>query len=142
MSGKVKVDLVDPNILTDEVRLPVLRAATKIVAKRARATAPRGHGPAVGKNGQARKRLYQTIRASVTQKGKRAAVATKAPHGWIVHHGTQPHIIGPKKGHALVIAGHIIGRKVRHPGAKGQPYLSDAAEQSRSDVAAAIRDIV
>jgi hypothetical protein len=142
MSGKIKLDLVDPDKLTDDTRVPVLRAATKIIAKRARAIAPRGSGEAKNRKGEARKRLYQTIRASVTKKGKRAAVAAKAPHGWIVHHGTKPHTIAPRKGHSLVIAGHIIYGKVRHPGAKGQPYLGDAAEASRSDIAAAIRNIV
>jgi hypothetical protein len=148
VSGSVKLNLVDTDKLTDDIRFPVLRKATAIVAKRARALAPRGSGSHIiasgKKKGQTRKPLAQTIRANVPKRGKGnvAAVATKAYHGWIVIHGTKPHTIGPRKGRSLVIAGHIIGSKVRHPGAKGQDYLTPAAEQSAADVAAAIRNIV
>jgi HK97 gp10 family phage protein len=125
-------DLVDPELIASDLLQATMRAATRVVAKAARSNAPKRSGA-----------LRKSIRATVRQKGKNAAVAAKAPHAHLVHDGTKAHVIKAKNGKALKLGPftYITGA-VNHPGAKAQPFLMDAAEQSRGSVEAAIRNII
>lgn len=141
------VSLVDPNLIADEVRLPTMRRVVKLVAKHAKRTAPRGTRKLelvkTGKRaGKKRRHLYQTIKNRVLRKGQTGAVYATSPHAHLVHGGTRPHEIRTKHSKAIVIGGHVIGGKVRHPGAKAQPFLTEAAEASRAEVASVLKDVV
>ena len=110
----------------------MLRSATRIVAKRARALAPKRTGA-----------LRKSIRATVRKKGKIAAVAAKAFHAHLVHDGTKSHIIKSKNSKALSLGPvTYVSKAIHHPGQKAQPFLTDAAEQSRGAVEAAIRNVI
>jgi hypothetical protein len=55
----------------------------------------------------------------------------RAPHAAFVHWGTRAHVIKPKQRKALRwVAGNgfAFAKKVNHPGYKGDPYLTRAAE--------------
>lgn len=54
-----------------------------------------------------------------------------AKHALFVHWGSKPHVIKPKKRKSLRFAagnGFIFARFVHHPGYKGDPYLTRAAD--------------
>lgn len=120
-----------------------MKAVTNVVRKHARRLAPRGKGPAVNSKGNKRKRLAQSIRTRILKKGMDGAVYATAPHAHLVHGGTKPHNMAAKGARVFKIGGHIIRTKsLHHPGAKAQPFLTDAAEQSRGEIATAIKGII
>ena len=112
-------------------RRKIMYAASKVVALKARVLAP--------DSGIARKgKLKRTIRYGAQDRGWEGYVKTKAPHAHLVHDGTEPHqILARTKESAR--AGWMWYRgstlwPVRHPGAKAQPFLDDAAEQTKGEI--------
>lgn len=66
-----------------------------------------------------------------------------ARHALFVHWGTKPHVIKPKKKKKLrFVAGGVFAfaRQVNHPGYKGDPYLSRAADSAVRDFDTIVRN--
>lgn len=104
----------------------------ELVARTARANAPRQSGG-----------LAESIEGRVEDEGPRGVVAAKARHAFIVHEGTASHPILVKDGPALSISmansGQPVLRKsAQHPGNRGQPFLTDAIEQEKAAILAAL----
>jgi HK97 gp10 family phage protein len=135
--------------LPDRARRRVLRpavtkAATPVV-KAARKLAPKGSG--LTADGSERPHLGKTItktRAKVSPRTGNVVVVlgpekNKAPHDHLVHDGTEPHSITLTRplqlGRVTLPAGFVI----RHPGAKSQPFLTEALDAARSKSQAILR---
>lgn len=112
--------------------------ASQFVLKVARQKAPWGRGVAPG--GRPRQHLRDTLGKKVKQY-KKAAVGVvgpfyrKAPHAHLVHDGTRPHEITLPAGKSFRIDGGALMRGPRvfkNPGAKANPFLMEAWQQSRS----------
>lgn len=61
--------------------------------------------------------------------GKTIKVISSNPHTVLVHNGSRPHLIRPRRGRYLrfEVGGRVVYAKlVRHPGFKGNPFLHDA----------------
>ena len=104
-----------------------------LVAVRARERAPRQSG-----------KLAESIEERVEDEGPRGVVAATARHAFIVHQGTESHPEVAKNSRALTIYGGNSGRPVfrksmQHPGTKGQPFLTDAMEQSKAEIGQALQ---
>lgn len=76
--------------------------------------------------------LRQSIRARLIGTGARGQVSADTNYAAMVHEGQKPHIISVvrKKVLADKRTGAIFGKRVRHPGAKGQPFLKQALEEN------------
>lgn len=65
--------------------------------------------------------------------GKSIKVISTNPHTLLVHNGSRPHQIFPRRrGGRLrfVVGGRVVyARKVNHPGYAGNPFLTDALKQ-------------
>jgi HK97 gp10 family phage protein len=115
----------------------VTKAATPVV-KAARRLAPVGEG--LTPSGGERKHLSKAITKTRAKVYKRTGTVMvvlgpekgEAPHSHLVHDGTQPHEIVLRHplqlGRVTLPAGFVI----RHPGARSQPFLSDAVETNRN----------
>lgn len=128
--------------LPDRIQRRVLRNAVSKAAtptvKKARQLAPVGAG--LNPDGTERPNLKKTItktRAKLSKDGNAVYVVSgperkKAPHAHLVHDGTKPHEIVLTK--PLVLQNTVLpaGFVIQHPGAKPQPFLADAVEQTRS----------
>jgi HK97 gp10 family phage protein len=126
------------------LRAAVTKAATPIV-KAARKLAPQGTG--LSASGEARPHLGRTItktRAKLSPRTGNIVVVLgpekdQAPHDHLVHEGTKPHSIALTKplqlGRITLPAGFVI----RHPGAKSQPFLTEALDATRSKSQAILR---
>lgn len=72
-------------------------------------------------------------------------VTRDAPYGKYVHEGTRPHEIRPRKKRALRWAtggGFVFAKNVMHPGTKADPFLKNALEGERDDVAALFKTAI
>jgi len=121
-----KGELPDLLALEPKIRKKVMRQGAKVVALKARELAPVMTGA-----------LKKSINWTVNRSGVTAKVRTKSPHGHLVHDGTQAHTIpAPKDPEDRRRAWRLYpgGRAVHHPGAKKQPFFTDAAEQSKGEV--------
>lgn len=126
MPAVVKVDFPEIEGLGRLLLRQVMADIVKVVETKARELAPRG---ATG-------RLQKSIKGRVERGGERGVVAAKTRYAHLVHEGTGPHVIKARKSRYLSIrsgGARIARRSVSHPGAKGQPYLKDAVEQSRAE---------
>jgi HK97 gp10 family phage protein len=111
--------------MTPKIRRRVMRPAARVVALKVRAIAP--------DSGRRHKsKLNKTIRYQVRRGGLEGVVAAKAPHAHLVHNGTRPHDIPIPRENPHTIA--------HHPGARAQPFLLDAARQTRGEVEQVLRD--
>ncbi len=79
--------------------------------------------------------LRRSITSAVENAGQRGRVGTNLRYAVAVHEGTKAHVILPRNKKALFWKGarHPV-RKVRHPGTKGQPFLTDALKASRTSL--------
>lgn len=124
-----RVDLPDPARVSEALVRAAMPQATKIVKDRAVKEAP------LGPTGN----LRAGIEERVEQRGLRGAVASTAPHTHLVHEGARPHptVLDKRradKRRALTLPGGILRASAQHPGMKGQPFLTDALEQSGPDL--------
>lgn len=135
MSPKKSYNLTDLEMpafedIPDATVQAAMRPMLKAVAARARELAPdsgRSH----------KKKLNKGIRTRVRKKGLEGVVASTAPHSYLVHQGTKAHTIEAKPGRVMVFKSHgrlVRSRSVHHPGAKGQPFLTDALDQSQAEM--------
>lgn len=127
-----------PEKLQRKVMRPAVSKAATPVVKKARKLAPLGAG--LTPSGAERPHLRKTItktRAKISKRTGSIVVVVgpeknKAPHSHLVHDGTAHHDITLKKplvlGRVTLPAGFVI----RHPGARAQPFLTDAAAACRS----------
>lgn len=124
------VTLLDSLQLSDEVSKAALRKIVTETVKRARKRVPRG-GTRKDKTWMARKntRLFRRIKGGVSKKRYKQVgwVAARAPHAHLVTEGTKAHLVTSNKPHGrLVIKGHVVPAPVHHPGAKANPFLTEA----------------
>ncbi len=139
------------NIRAKPLRKAV-RASGNVVLKRARRLAPRGRGAPVRNDGSPRKRLADTLKLKVwpnarDKSGKpvMAIIGSRsgeAPHAHLVHQGTNPHLIRSKRGTTLKLFNGKYARVVRHPGARPNPYLTNALAASRNQVYQKMKNIL
>lgn len=130
-----RLELPDLEAIPKEVRRKAMREGVKAVAKRARKLAPDSGRRHKGK-------LKKTIRYSVRQQGRVGVVQAMAPHAHLVHDGTKGHWIRSEHGGVMAfrIRGKaVIARAVWHPGARANPFMDRALEQSIPDVERALR---
>jgi hypothetical protein len=134
-----KFELPDILAMAPKLRAKVMRAAAKIARNAARALVPTGGTGALSK----------ALTYSVNRSGTQAKVRVKKSQGagrkpetyaHIVHDGASSHQI-----HATTKESARSGWRlyhgsqytvVKHPGAHGTPFLTDAGEQSRSEIEA------
>ncbi len=119
-----------------EIRREGMREALKIIAKAIRQEAPRS-----GRKSD--KALYRRIRYQVRKQGLEGIVGAKAPHAHLVEKGTRAHYIPAKQGRFLVFSsgGKLILRKgVWHPGAKANPFMKRALDESKEAALKALRE--
>jgi len=128
MPRKYRLDRLEiPELeeMTPKIRRRVMRPAARVVALKVREIAP--------DSGRRHKsKLNKTIRYQVRRGGLEGVVAAKAPHAHLVHNGTRPHDIPIPRENPHTIA--------HHPGARAQPFLLDAARQTRGEVEQVLRD--
>ena len=120
-----KLEIPELEAMAPKVRRRVMRPAARVVALKVRAIAP--------DSGRRHKsKLNKTIRYQTRRAGLEGVVAAKAPHAHLVHNGTRPHDIPIPRENPHTIA--------HHPGARAQPFLLDAARQTRGEVEQVLRD--
>jgi HK97 gp10 family phage protein len=131
-----KLEMPDILSLAPEIRKKVLAKGAQVIAVEARKTAPdSGH---THKN-----KLNKSITFRARNNGLEMAVVVKAPHAHLVHDGTRAHDIKPKtlesarRGYRFY-GGSMNG--VSHPGARSQPFLTDAGESQRPEVEKVMRE--
>jgi hypothetical protein len=140
-----QLDIPDLEKIPVEIRKHGMREAVKAVARRVREIVPDS-----GKQkAKPRAKLKTSIRWSVRKQGKEAIVRANARHAHLVHDGTRPHVIRAKnrasagragglfrrKAMVIPIGGRLVfARSVRHPGAKAQPFLDRAREDSVAEI--------
>jgi len=126
-----KGEIPNLEVLTPKVRRKVMRAGVRIVALKTRTLIP--------DSGRSHKnKLKKSITYGTKAYGFTGYVRSKAPHAHLVHDGVAPHVIKPVKKKVLFL-GFTITRSVRHPGYRGNPFLTDAAEQTKSEMAAMMK---
>ena len=131
-----KMEMPELEELAVKARRKVMRSAVRIVALKVREIAP--------DSGVSHKRkLNKSIRYQVRRAGLEGVVAAKAPHAHLVHDGTRPHETpaptDPNKFKSVWFY-HPGGGPAKHPGARAQPFLLEAAEQTRGDVERALKE--
>ncbi len=112
--------------LTRKLRAEAMQQAVEVVEGKAGELVPKRTGKLAGS-------LY----GKVERGGEQGVVGAKAPHGHLVHEGTKAHSLHPRRREVMRIpsGGQALFRKsAQHPGAKGQPFLTDALEQSRGEI--------
>lgn len=129
-----------PARIQRRVLRPALTKATTPVVKAARRLAPKGSG--LTPSGHEREHLGKTITKTrpkwYSQSGTLVIVIGpekgKSPHSHLVHDGTAPHPIVLGKAAQLGTVVLPAGFVIQHPGAKPNPFLSNAvdATQERS----------
>ena len=138
---RLKIDLVDVDALSDDVRRASMAAVANLVRKYARRRTPMSKGKALRKDGVTKRtKLRQSIGTRVSKDGKNAVVYAKAPHARIIHDGTKAHQL-IAKGHHANIGGHWVTGPIMHPGQPGVPYLVQGAEDARSEVPAVLKGV-
>jgi HK97 gp10 family phage protein len=126
------------------LRPAVTKAATPVV-KAARKRAPKGTG--LTADGRERPHLGRSItktRAKLSRKTGNVLVMIgpekdKAPHDHLVHEGTEPHSIVLTKPLQLGRVTLPPGFVIRHPGARSQPFLSEALDATRTQSQSILR---
>jgi len=83
------------------------------------------------------KSLRANIRGKVLPDGVSGVVQATARHAHLVHDGTKPHEVTPRRKKALrglSSGGWHFSMSAPHPGAKAQPFLDQARDQSIAGV--------
>ncbi len=109
------------------------------VLKTAKNTAPLGLGltpagnerPHLRESLRKKRKTYKQTGTSVITVGH---VYRETPHAHLVHDGTKPHRITADHGRALKIGPVLIRGTVLHPGAKPNPYLTQALDSNEAAV--------
>lgn len=130
-----KLEMPDILSLAPEIRKKVLRPGARVIAVEARRTAP--------DSGKSHKhKLNKSIGYRSRNEGREMAIVVKAPHAHLVHDGTSPHTIKPKTPESAKRGWRWYpgGRPVQHPGARAQPFLTDAGESKRGEVMQVLRE--
>jgi len=143
---------VEKNILRGGLRagVAVLRDEAK---QRVPVGAPSSRGRKVYRN--YRGLLRDSVRISVNTKRGRVTAKVKAGgrdsqtkgkpaafYAHMVHQGTKPHRIRPRKpGGALWVAGRWVG-EVMHPGAKAQPFMAQSFSTKNRQALVAMRNYI
>jgi len=125
-----KLEMPDILAMEPKLRARVMRQGVKIIAIEARENAP-------VRSGKLKKAItYSVSRGGV--EGKVKATKTKAPHAHLVHDGTKGHIIKAKTSESARRGWRFyrgsVHKELWHPGAKPNPFLLDAAEETRAEV--------
>jgi hypothetical protein len=145
----LRLDLVRPEKIAQDIRRATMKVLARIVAKHVKAEAPvgtrfQGYKGKLSKKGKQvkRKRLKSTVQSRVLNGGDDAAVFAISRHAHLIEHGTKSHMIQRRYAKALSIGGHLVGANaVRHPGFPANPFLARGAEESKGEIAAALRNI-
>lgn len=131
-----KLEMPELESLEPKMRRKIMRQAVRVGALRARQLAP--------DSGFAHKnKLRKNIRYDVLQAGLTGRIRARAPHAHLVHNGTKSHMIpAPKdpvkrKRAFPLFAG---GRAMRHPGARANPFLLKAAEETLPEMERIMRE--
>lgn len=107
-----------------------------LVTQRARQLAP-------GRRSESNpKSLRAKIRGKVLPGGLSGVVQATARHAHLVHDGTAPHDVAPRRQKALHYRTGGIWKfrlGAPHPGARAQPFLDEARDQSIADVEEQLR---
>jgi hypothetical protein len=77
-------------------------------------------------------RGHHKVRLARVPPGARGEVYNDAEYAEVVHEGSGPYIIRPKRKKALrfVVDGRtVFAKQVRHPGTRGRPWLARAGEE-------------
>jgi HK97 gp10 family phage protein len=130
-----KLEMPELEEILPRARRKIMRAGVKIIALKVRQIAPDSGVAHKGK-------LRKTITYQVLQGGLQGVVAAKAPHAHLVHNGTKAHEVPAPKDPAkfrAVYRFHPGGRPAQHPGSRPQPFMTDAAEQTRGEVERAMK---
>ncbi len=133
---EARIEWENPEELSASVVRAVMGAAVVVVAEEARRRAPRKSGNLAG---------HIVTRVEPTRESYAGSVRAQARHAYLVHEGSKPHRIAPRENgrrraggearRALAIptaGGVVLRRSAEHPGARGQPYLTEALEASRA----------
>lgn len=150
------------NIRTKAVRSS-LRAAGRVIQSAAKAAAPVIPAPTKTRSpGTLKKAIavrpskfarqagdegvfigVRPLRGSRQKKlGKAGATNPNDPYYWrFVEFGTKPHVIKAKTGKVLSWGGHFA-KSVKHPGTKGQRFLTASAESKGQEAVAKFMDSV
>ncbi len=119
-----------PQDVAEEIVKQTMPVLVEVVADKAHELVPRRSG-----------RLEAGLEGRVEQGGLRGAIADHARHAHLVHEGTRAHSIYVRKARSLRFysgAGYLFRREVLHPGARGQPFLTEAVRQSRDKIEQAL----
>ena len=143
---------VEQNILRG-----ALRAGVNVLKEEAKQRVPIAAPSSRGRKvyGNYRGLLRDSVRISVNT--KRGTVTAKVKAGGkdrqtkgkpaafyahMVHQGTKPHLIKPRKpGGALWVGGRWVG-SVMHPGAKAKPFMAQAMGSKNRHAVMAMRDYI
>ncbi len=124
------VDFPLPGDVSDELVKQAMPVLVEMVTDRAHDLVPRQTG-----------KLEAGLEGRVEQGGLRGAIADHARHAHLVHEGTRVHTIHVRKSRALHFysgAGYVFRGEVLHPGARGQPFLTEAVRQSQGEIEQAL----
>lgn len=131
-----KLEMPDILSLAPEIRKKALAQGAKVIAVEARKTAPdSGHSH--------KNKLNKSITYRARNNGLEMAVVVKAPHAHLVHDGTRAHPIKPKTLESARAGYRFYGgsmNAIRHPGARSQPFLTEAGESKRGEVEQVMRE--
>jgi len=126
-----RLEMPDLEAIEKIARRKVMYNAAKIVALRVREIVPVSNRNHKGK-------LVKSIRYRAFASGLKSQVAAKAPHAHLVHDGTKAHQIFAHTPESAQDGWRIyhgsVSSPANHPGAKAQPFLLDARDQTRNDV--------
>ncbi|MBM3187096.1 MAG: HK97 gp10 family phage protein [Chloroflexi bacterium] len=126
-----KLEMPDIEALAPKMRRKCMYEAVKVVALVARTLAPQS-----GRKGKGR--LSKSISYKTLDAGLRGSVYSKAPHAHLVHDGTAPHPTFSPGGKMLQFKGRsgdlIRGKQFEHPGARAQPFFTQARDDTRDEV--------
>ncbi len=118
-----------PGIVGQQMGEAVIKTAQKIEAD-AKRNAPVNKGVGGGKlgyGGNLRQSIYSR-RLSLTA----AEVGATAKYAAAVNDGSRPHVIRAKNAKVLTNGSKFFGRVVNHPGAKAQPFFTNAVDKNES----------
>ncbi len=139
MTRQYRLDKLEMPALEElavKARRKVLREGVRVIALKVREIAPDSGRKHTGK-------LNKTIRYQVRRAGLEGVVAAKAPHAHLVHDGTKSHEIPAPKDPEKVRRAFPLyagGHAEKHPGARAQPFLKQAAEETRPQVEQVLRE--
>jgi hypothetical protein len=126
-----RLEMPDILALAPKLRAKVMYQGVKVVTLYVREHAPDSGVKRKGK-------LKKSIQNRVKNYGRTGYVLAKAPHAHLVHDGTAPHRIHARSKESARAGWRFyrgsVHRAVKHPGARAQPFLLEAAEATRDDV--------